>query len=163
MRRKLETKLIFNLRRVTLSSDLEAQSWAPLVDVSSRPNSSAFPEGDQQQQQVQEQVQVSKGPTQAELEFQEALIAEREAEIREIEGGIHELNEIFRDLGQIVQEQGGMIGESTWMILPFDLFCCGELSYFRGRRIIIVSPVECTKLSSEGPFCVRDHSNRQSI
>lgn len=63
------------------------------------------------QEQEQAQVQVAAGPSQAELEFQETLIAEREAEIREIEGGIHELNEIFRDLGHIVQEQGGMIGE----------------------------------------------------
>ncbi|PWN36756.1 t-SNARE [Meira miltonrushii] len=65
------------------------------------------PEGQQQLQQ-QEQRQ-SNEPSQAEIEFQETLIAERESEIREIESGIQELNEIFRDLGHIVQEQGGMI------------------------------------------------------
>lgn len=62
----------------------------------------------QEQQQLQQQA--SAGPSLAEIEFQETLIAERETEIREIESGIHELNEIFRDLGHIVQEQGGMIG-----------------------------------------------------
>lgn len=61
-------------------------------------------------EQAQAQVQKPTGPSQAELEFQESLIAEREAEITEIEQGIHELNEIFRDLGHIVQEQGGMVG-----------------------------------------------------
>lgn len=65
----------------------------------------------QEQPLLQRQQQVDAGPSLAEIEFQEALIAERESEIREIEGGIHELNEIFRDLGHIVQEQGGMIGE----------------------------------------------------
>ena len=64
----------------------------------------------QEQEQAQVQVQKPKGPSQSEIEFQEALIAEREADIEEIETGIHELNEIFRDLGHIVQEQGGMIG-----------------------------------------------------
>jgi TolA-binding protein len=63
-----------------------------------------------QQAQEQLQQQISQGPSLAEIEFQETLIAERESEIREIESGIHELNEIFRDLGHIVQEQGGMIG-----------------------------------------------------
>lgn len=62
-----------------------------------------------QEQQQAQQVAVA-GPSLAEIEFQETLIAERENEIREIESGIHELNEIFRDLGHIVQEQGGMIG-----------------------------------------------------
>lgn len=67
----------------------------------------------QQTEQVQEQQQqqATAGPSIAEIEFQETLIAERENEIREIESGIHELNEIFRDLGHIVQEQGGMIGK----------------------------------------------------
>ncbi|UZJ56866.1 hypothetical protein CBS101457_006186 [Exobasidium rhododendri] len=62
-----------------------------------------------QQEQEQLQQQLTQGPSLAEIEFQETLIAERESEIREIESGIHELNEIFRDLGHIVQEQGGMI------------------------------------------------------
>jgi syntaxin 7 len=63
------------------------------------------PSATQEQTQVQQQT----GPSLAEIEFQETLIAERESEIREIETGIQELNEIFRDLGHIVQEQGGMI------------------------------------------------------
>ncbi|CAD6891091.1 unnamed protein product [Tilletia controversa] len=69
--------------------------------------------GLQQQQQLQAVVE---GPTQADIEFQEALIAEREAEIREIEGGVHELNEIFRDLANIVTEQGGMIDNIEYNI-----------------------------------------------
>lgn len=68
------------------------------------------PQSPLQEQQQQTQLQTSAGPSMAEIEFQETLIAERESEIREIESGIHELNEIFRDLGHIVQEQGGMIG-----------------------------------------------------
>jgi len=40
-----------------------------------------------------------------ELEYNEALIAEREGEIRDIEQGIRELNEIFKDLGTLVNEQ----------------------------------------------------------
>ncbi|KAK0534243.1 SNAP receptor [Tilletia horrida] len=73
--------------------------------------------GEQQQQQQQQQLQgVVEGPSQADIEFQEALIAEREAEIREIEGGVHELNEIFRDLANIVQEQGGMIDNIEYNI-----------------------------------------------
>lgn len=64
---------------------------------------------------LQQEVQVPR-VSQAELEFQEALIAEREAEIREIETGVQELNEIFRDLSHIVQEQGGMIDNIEYNI-----------------------------------------------
>lgn len=64
---------------------------------------------------LQQEVQVPR-ISQAELEFQEALIAEREAEIREIETGVQELNEIFRDLSHIVQEQGGMIDNIEYNI-----------------------------------------------
>lgn len=64
---------------------------------------------------VQEEVQIPR-ISQAELEYQEALIAEREAEIREIEAGVQELNEIFRDLSHIVQEQGGMIDNIEYNI-----------------------------------------------
>lgn len=70
----------------------------------------------QEQTQTQTQTQATAGPSQADLEFQESLIAERESEIREIESGIHELNEIFRDLGTIVQEQGGMIDNIEYNI-----------------------------------------------
>ncbi|KAK0561594.1 SNAP receptor [Tilletia horrida] len=80
---------------------------APLLDGGS----------DEQQQLQQQQLQAQvEGPSQADIEFQEALIAEREAEIREIEGGVHELNEIFRDLANIVQEQGGMIDNIEYNI-----------------------------------------------
>lgn len=45
-----------------------------------------------------------------EIEFNEAIIAEREQSIVEIEQAIHEVNEIFRELGSMVHEQQGMIG-----------------------------------------------------
>lgn len=61
-----------------------------------------------EQQLLQEVVQAPR-MSQAEIDFQDSLIAEREAEIREIEQGVQELNEIFRDLSHMVQEQGGMI------------------------------------------------------
>lgn len=44
-----------------------------------------------------------------EVEFNEAIIAERDGEILEIERGVMELNGIFRDLGSIVTEHGAMI------------------------------------------------------
>lgn len=95
----------------------------------------------QQQQQVQQQKQ--QGPSLAELEFQESLIAERETSIREIESGIHELNEIFRDLGQIVQEQGGMIDNIEYNITEIatntegadrELVSANEYQRKAGRR-----------------------------
>lgn len=43
-----------------------------------------------------------------EVNFNEAVIAEREAGIKEIESTILEVNEIFRDLGTIVNEQQSM-------------------------------------------------------
>lgn len=46
-----------------------------------------------------------------EIEYNEAVIADREQSIIEIEHAIHEVNEIFRDLGSLVNEQQGMIGE----------------------------------------------------
>lgn len=46
---------------------------------------------------------------QAELEFNEQIIAERERGIQEIEGTLVEVNEIFRDLATIVAEQGDML------------------------------------------------------
>lgn len=57
-----------------------------------------------QQQQEQEQ-----GLRQEEVDYQQALIAERETEIEGIEQGIEELNEIFTDLGTIVTEQGTIV------------------------------------------------------
>jgi len=90
-----------------------------LVEFSSPRNDSQnlIDDSDGSQQLQQQQLQaVVEGPSQADIEFQEALIAEREAEIREIEGGVHELNEIFRDLANIVQEQGGMIDNIEYNI-----------------------------------------------
>ena len=63
----------------------------------------------QQQQQQHEHVTLLEGVDDAQINFNETLIAEREDEIIEIEQGITELNEIFRDLGSIVAEQGTMI------------------------------------------------------
>ncbi|EPQ30930.1 uncharacterized protein PFL1_01828 [Pseudozyma flocculosa PF-1] len=83
------------------AADDDDQHGAPLVEL----DSAAAAAGQQQAQQLD----LIQGPSQADLEFQESLIASREAEIREIESGVQELNEIFRDLGNIVQEQGGMI------------------------------------------------------
>lgn len=96
------------------------QSRSLLIDEEEQGRDGGAQEGDfdgQQQQQQQQQLATSQaGPSLAELEFQETLIAEREVEIREIESGIHELNEIFRDLGAIVQEQGGMIDNIEYNI-----------------------------------------------
>lgn len=44
-----------------------------------------------------------------EIEYNEAIIADREQSIVEIEHAIHEVNEIFQDLGSLVTEQQGMI------------------------------------------------------
>ncbi|TPX48983.1 hypothetical protein SeMB42_g00968 [Synchytrium endobioticum] len=44
-----------------------------------------------------------------EVEYSEAVIAEREVEVAEIERSIAEVNEIFRDLGTLVHEQGYML------------------------------------------------------
>ena len=57
----------------------------------------------EEQQRQQELVRLDR-----EIEYSEAVIAEREHDIVEIEQAIHEVNEIFRDLGAIVNEQQGM-------------------------------------------------------
>ncbi|KAK6215887.1 hypothetical protein LQW54_004067 [Pestalotiopsis sp. IQ-011] len=54
-------------------------------------------------QQQQEQVHLA---NQDDVEFQDALIAEREEEIRQIEEGVGDLNVLFRQVAQIVSEQG---------------------------------------------------------
>ncbi|KAK2749587.1 hypothetical protein FQN57_005809 [Myotisia sp. PD_48] len=64
-------------------------------------------ESGQSLQQLQEQQPHL--ASQAEVDFQDALIIEREAEIRNIEQSVGELNELFRDVAHIVQEQGGQI------------------------------------------------------
>jgi hypothetical protein len=53
-----------------------------------------------------------------EIEYNEAIIAEREQSIVEIEHAILEVNEIYRDLGSLVNEQQGMIG--TFCIILFN-------------------------------------------
>lgn len=54
-------------------------------------------------QQQQEQVHLA---NQDDVDFQDALIAEREEEIRQIEEGVGDLNVLFRQVAQIVSEQG---------------------------------------------------------
>lgn len=56
-----------------------------------------------QLQQQQEQIHLA---PQDEVDFQDALIAEREEEIRQIEEGVGDLNVLFRQVAQIVSEQG---------------------------------------------------------
>ncbi|KAI1359600.1 t-SNARE [Xylaria arbuscula] len=56
-----------------------------------------------QLQQQQEQVHLA---AQDEVDFQDALIAEREDEIRHIEEGVSDLNVLFQQVAQIVGEQG---------------------------------------------------------
>ncbi|PWN46770.1 t-SNARE, partial [Violaceomyces palustris] len=100
----LESERAKERERQARSSN-SALAGSPLVELDSSSTTA------QSSTNLQHQLQSLKqsGPTQAELEYQESLIASREAEIREIESGVQELNEIFRDLGNIVQEQGGMI------------------------------------------------------
>lgn len=57
----------------------------------------------QQQQQLQEELRLA---PQDEVDFQDALIAEREEEIRNIEQGVGDLNVLFQQVAQIVTEQG---------------------------------------------------------
>lgn len=59
----------------------------------------------QQQQQAQMLEELRLAP-QDEVDFQEALIAEREEEIRNIEQGVGDLNVLFQQVAQIVTEQG---------------------------------------------------------
>lgn len=96
------------LRAASSSSGQDSANKVAVNETLVQIDDDAQPSEGQEQVQQQEQRQ-SNEPSQAEIEFQETLIAERETEIREIENGIQELNEIFRDLGHIVQEQGGMI------------------------------------------------------
>ncbi|KAI1431955.1 t-SNARE [Xylaria sp. CBS 124048] len=59
--------------------------------------------GQLQLQQQQEQLHLA---PQDEVDFQDALIAEREDEIRHIEEGVSDLNVLFQQVAQIVSEQG---------------------------------------------------------
>lgn len=64
-------------------------------------------QGQQQQQQLQQDLRLA---PQEEVDFQEALIAEREEEIRNIEQGVGDLNVLFQQVAQIVTEQGEQLG-----------------------------------------------------
>lgn len=63
--------------------------------------------GQQQQQLMQQDLRLA---PQDEVDFQEALIAERETEIQNIEQGVGDLNVLFQQVAQIVTEQGEQIG-----------------------------------------------------
>ncbi|KUI53344.1 Syntaxin pep12 [Cytospora mali] len=65
------------------------------------------PTGQQQQQQLQQELRLA---PQDEVDFQDALIAEREEEIRNIEQGVGDLNVLFQQVAQIVTEQGEQLG-----------------------------------------------------
>lgn len=60
----------------------------------------------QQQQQLQQELRLA---PQDEVDFQDALIAEREEEIQNIEQGVSDLNVLFQQVAQIVGEQGEQI------------------------------------------------------
>lgn len=64
-------------------------------------------QGQQQQQQLQQELRLA---PQEEVDFQDALIAEREEEIRNIEQGVGDLNVLFQQVAQIVTEQGEQLG-----------------------------------------------------
>ncbi|KAI3395568.1 hypothetical protein diail_1080 [Diaporthe ilicicola] len=63
--------------------------------------------GQQQQQLMQQELRLA---PQDEVDFQEALIAERETEIQNIEQGVGDLNVLFQQVAQIVTEQGEQLG-----------------------------------------------------
>jgi syntaxin 7 len=65
------------------------------------------PTGQQFQQQLQQELRLA---PQDEVDFQDALIAEREEEIRNIEQGVGDLNVLFQQVAQIVTEQGEQLG-----------------------------------------------------
>lgn len=65
------------------------------------------PTGQQQQQLMQQDLRLA---PQDEVDFQEALIAERETEIQNIEQGVGDLNVLFQQVAQIVTEQGEQLG-----------------------------------------------------
>ncbi|KAJ0120835.1 snare domain-containing protein [Diaporthe amygdali] len=68
------------------------------------------PTGQQQQQLMQQELRLA---PQDEVDFQEALIAERETEIQNIEQGVGDLNVLFQQVAQIVTEQGEQLGGIT--------------------------------------------------
>lgn len=62
--------------------------------------------GDQDELQLLQQQEQVHLAAQDDVDFQDALIAEREEEIRQIEEGVGDLNVLFRQVAQIVSEQG---------------------------------------------------------
>lgn len=60
-----------------------------------------------QQELLQQELRLA---PQDEVDFQDALIAEREEEIRNIEQGVGDLNVLFQQVAQIVTEQGDQLG-----------------------------------------------------
>jgi syntaxin 7 len=53
----------------------------------------------------------------SDLEFNEAMIAEREQGIQEVEKAVREVNEIFKDLSLIVSQQGEQVRPSFHRLL----------------------------------------------
>lgn len=62
--------------------------------------------GDRDELQLLQQQEQAHLAAQDDVDFQDALIAEREEEIRNIEEGVGDLNVLFRQVAQIVSEQG---------------------------------------------------------
>ena len=66
----------------------------------------------------------------SDLEFNEAMIAEREQGIQEVEKAVREVNEIFKDLSLIVSQQGEQVRPSS----PRCLLLLHDQHQFRLRR-----------------------------
>ena len=73
----------------------------------------------------------------SEIEFNEAMIAEREEGIKDIESSIAQVNEIFKDLSMMVREQGETLGTFLFLFL-FSLFFF--FSFFLLDLLILSSP-----------------------
>ncbi|KAI0130322.1 t-SNARE [Xylariales sp. AK1849] len=73
------------------------------IDAESPSEARSGDQGELQLLQQQEQIHLA---PQDDVDFQDALIAEREEEIRQIEEGVGDLNVLFRQVAQIVSEQG---------------------------------------------------------
>jgi syntaxin 7 len=54
----------------------------------------------------------------SDLEFNDAMIAEREQGIQEVEKAVREVNEIFKDLSLIVSQQGEQVRCLLARLLP---------------------------------------------
>jgi syntaxin 7 len=101
----------------------QADAGRPLVAAGSRAAAAGLPsyvetEGSYQRSESLEQQALLKESKRQELlqldgeiDYNNALIAERDAGIAEIQSQIGEVNEIFQDLAVLVNEQGGMIDD----------------------------------------------------